>query len=440
MIGVHNILCKYIQLAQRTHLLYFLYTMPHFLFFFSEKPFCPISMSCRDCWCYSIQTKFTRSNTTYDALLFASFQDAKGYDFSCDYKCDNIFVDTLVSSTTLKCYYRPGKENYAYLNTGDGDAIQTRYTALLILTIISAIFFSIVISIVCFCVTSSSEQRQRCREWGKKIRIKCRNIKMKMCFCCLTSSKKLSRFVYAVEDGDLDSIDRFVRYEKRLINSIVIYGNYSTYPLVIACERGHYSIARYLLLKGANTSDCQVTEASNGVSHYKTALHFASESNNKPLIRLLIRHGCLGYLEEDKPHDFIPVTLLSNRDMKNINLLIEAGYPMHKEAEAIYARLRTIDESDLRFFMFRELENPPPLQRVCRTVIRRSLGQCRIHSKLSRLCAASGGPLPSIIVKYLKLESATVSFSNPCFPSSSDIDRSLESNFRFCLRNDSKRY
>ena len=382
-------------------------------------------MSCQFCWCYSMQAQFTENSTTYYPSLFNSYTDAKP-DFKCvaPHCMGGIsdYAESLVTKGTMECYYRPGKENHAYLETGDGDAIRKKYMILFVLTIISTVFFLFVIIMVCICVIYN--KNKTCKRNVKKIRINCKRMAVRMsnsvCFCCLTSNKKVSRFVDAVEKGDLYLVENFVRFQKSLVNSVVVYGNYITYPLLIACEKGNYSIAEYLLLKGARTSACEITLASNGLPHHKTALHFASEANNKPLIELLIRHGCLGYMEADKAHDLISVILLSSGDLKNLKLLIEAGYPIHKEAEAIYTKLRSIDDSDLRFFLFRELENPPSLQRSCRTLIRELLGHRKIQAKLNGLSVTCGGPLPYILVKYLKLDS--VSYTNPCFPSTIDIN------------------
>ncbi len=125
---------------------------------------------------------------------------------------------------------------------------------------------------------------------------------------------------------------------------------------------------------------------------------------NKPLINLLIRHGCLGYLEPPKRGDSVASTLLMDKDIESLKLLISAGYPIHKDTEELSRKLSLITNQEIFHFVHCQLENPLSLKQLCRTVIRTSLGHTRIQDKLSKLSISQRGPLPEIIVKYLKLE------------------------------------
>ncbi len=313
------------------------------------------------------------------------------------------YVESLIERETLKCYYRPGNEDHVYVETGDWDSILTEFIILLILTIIGGLFILGVLIFVISCLLYSALHKvcSRMCHSCNKLNTKICNY---MCFHCFTQDQRKSRFVKALEMGDLKSVKTLARDQQKLINSVVEYRNCQTHPLIIASAKGHVNIVEYLLLKGAKISVYEKSKISCDILHYKTALHYASEIQNVELIHLLIRHGCMGYLSLPKTGDCVPVTLLKNKDMESLKLLIHAGYPLHKDTEDIITKMESIVDTEIRSFIFQELENPPSLQRTCLRTIRETLGHCRIQAKLNALSLTLGGPLPEVIVKYLKLE------------------------------------
>ncbi len=304
---------------------------------------------------------------------------------------------------TLRCCYRPGNEDHVYVETGDWDSILTEFIILLILTVIGGLFIlgSLIFVISCLLYSAfhkvCSRMCLRCNRLNTKL---CNY----MCFYCFTQDQRKSRFVKALETGDLNSVKTLARDQQKLINAVVEYRNSQTYPIIIASAKGYTSIVEYLLLKGARISECEKSKISCDVIKYKSALHFACETQNVELICLLIKHGCIGYLPPSKRSDSVVLTLLENKDMESLKLLVHAGYPLHEDVEEITTKMESIADTEIHSFIFNELENPPSLQRTCLRAIRTALGHSRIQAKLNALSLTIGGPLPEVVVKYLKLE------------------------------------
>ena len=181
--------------------------------------------------------------------------------------------------------------------------------------------------------------------------------------------------------------------------------NPQTDTLHKAARIGDVKMVEKILLNGASV--CSYTAKD------KTALHVACQYGHEKVLRLLIKHGCLG-TENQNPastDDSIIIALLKKGPMYThcVNLLIEAGYPIHQEASQLYNELQNqhltngMSLQTMSCFI-QELENPPPLKRACRTVIRKSLGDRKIIKKLDRLSVMHGGVLPESLVRYLKLE------------------------------------
>ena len=105
--------------------------------------------------------------------------------------------------------------------------------------------------------------------------------------------------------------------------------------------------------------------------------------------------------------------LLAQGEYDLCELLIEAGYETRSDLTLpfILQYVQGIPDGQ-RTSLSKELQNIPPLQRLCRTVIRDALGSNRIQSDLNL-------PLPSKLKEFLCLEGITMND-----PDSSDTEDS----------------
>ncbi len=142
-----------------------------------------------------------------------------------------------------------------------------------------------------------------------------------------------------------------------------------------------------------------------------TPLHLACKNGNVDMMNLLIKHGCLGTYNSTHNDEPIIITLLEKGYMDSAKLLLDAGYPLHKQSQQITSLLPRIQDAQALSFIINELENSASLQSICRTTIRRSLGKNKIQGKLGQLSISNGGMLPEVIVKFLKLESVQTVFT-----------------------------
>ena len=89
----------------------------------------------------------------YHPQLYRSYADAKTTDFDCAlYECKHAvnipgYIKRIEARASVHCYYRPGNDNYAYIETRAQEWSQAEFIGMIFVTIIGGLFdLAIVIS------------------------------------------------------------------------------------------------------------------------------------------------------------------------------------------------------------------------------------------------------------------------------------------------------
>ncbi len=364
--------------------------------------------------CYTLNASMIVNGTEHRPKLFRSYADAKATDFQCALKeCRGAsgirgYVKSMMSKSSFECYYRPDNVNHVYVESGDWNQILTQFIVLIIFTVVGGIFDLVIILGIlwmigyCFrsmarstyeaCCSCNRYNYNRCVPW-QKLKF---HIHENLCLCCMSDIACMDKIKYASETGNLKLLKHYSKGRGHLLDTEVDFRTWKSYPLIIAAAAGHndYRFVKYLILQGANT---QCTDTAQG----RTALHYAIKNTkgSADLINLLIKNGC------SQQAGSLLVKLFKKKHFESIRLLIEAGYPLHKETDTI-SHILSHSEEDIGFcsYLFNELENPAPLQRICRTKIRSIIGGKYLQKRLDELMLKNGGVLPELIVRYLKLD------------------------------------
>ncbi len=229
---------------------------------------------------------------------------------------------------------------------------------------------------------------------------------------------------------DMENVKSIFSQEKGNINNQLDYDYYmfprycARTPLVLASFYGFYDSVQYILHQGANVrqAPCAIGHLLEGLRKYDhdivalveretTRGETASSKEYQNTLSLLIKAGCVLYNNATCQRVRSPYLriLLLHGDYGNIRLFIEAGFNPFKSPELIdmihseESYLDTEGAATYKYLLY-QMENPPPLQRLCRNVIRSSLGGINVQEKIDSMSTLQSGFLPQPIVSYLKLE------------------------------------
>ncbi len=229
---------------------------------------------------------------------------------------------------------------------------------------------------------------------------------------------------------DIESVKNMFSPEKENVNDQLEYDYYmfprycSRTPLVLASFYGFSDSVLYLLHQGADVrqAPCAIGHLLEGLRKFDhdiiafveretTRGETANSHEYRNTLSLLIKAGCVLYNTATCRRVRSPYLriLLFHGDYRNIRLFIEAGFNLYKSPELVdmihseEAYLSTECAATYQYLLH-ELENPAPLQRMCRTVIRSSLGGIHVQEKLDSMSTLHGGFLPQKTVSYLRLE------------------------------------
>ena len=224
---------------------------------------------------------------------------------------------------------------------------------------------------------------------------------------CLTYRERMEdmacSYIWALRTGDLEFVKKVIAVEPNMINK-VFQGRCKKRPLIIASKHKHIQIVEYLLNYGARSSYA----INNSVPIHRTALQSVCISGRREIIDALIKHSFVGYALRLEADDYAFVELLKRKFYSSAKLLICAGYPLHVMPRSMCAWIQNISDESARCFIIDLAQNPYPLQHLCRLTIRASFGGKCIQRKLDRLSIPNGGSLPYTMVKFLKLELASM--------------------------------
>ena len=342
------------------------------------------------------------NGTFHNPMLYRSYADAKKTDFECMlYECKNAedipgYIERLIERVTLDCYYRPGNEEHVYIETGDWEQIRAEFIGMIFITVIGGLFdLVIAIPILVFTIGGIF---MCIREIFKNTHCNCK------CRKPHPEPRQILDLPHALANNDLSLVKKLTKYDEKKVSKKIHYKLQWTYPLHIAATNGDLRIAEYLL--------CVGTSISTNTQNDKTPLHLACKNGNVEMMNLLIKHGCLGIYNLSPGDQPVIINLLEKGEINSAQLLVEAGYPLHKQTQKITSLLPRIQNAEALSFIITELENPAPLQRICRTIIRKLMGNRKIQGKLETLSVSKRGMLPEILVKFLKLESTLPISSN----------------------------
>ncbi len=365
--------------------------------------------------CVVIRTDMRDNGTQHQPTLYHSYAVAKQTEFKCSlYECHretNIFshAQKMKKKRTTECYYRPGIADYVYIESGNWNCILTEFILLIIFTVIGGLFdlvLGVIIIIVIigsagFVVVTALDFIFHCNLRERCSKMSLNNLRIYLCFKCVGKETREKSMINAVECGDLRTVKKIAAKKVNMIHQQTRYKPKKLYPISIAAKKGQHHIVEFLLL-----NDIKTNAQYRHLLCEKTVLKYACDTGNAELIELFIKDGYLGYSDSAGGVPIV-VTLLQKGYLDCLRLLISAGYPLHKETEAICKCLSDIKDKTVYGYMIHELENTASLQRLCRTSIRAQCSGKHFQKKLRMLGVAQGGPLPEIMVAYLLLENET---------------------------------
>ncbi len=353
------------------------------------------------------------------STVYQSYAEAKKTEYQCImHGCKKTsaisdYVHKLEEKFHVECYYHPDDKEIVYLETGDWNQILTEFGIVLIFTIIGGlfdIFVGLIFTLgffmfLCYIAASFFDSccQLKCKERFQEIVLPYKDnigLHLKLSMNCLNGRQLNKEFVTAIENGDSCVVKRIFARRSEIINENVRRRSQVTHPLYIAAAKNNVRLVEFLLLNGAKTSG-QLPEP----KHNRTVLHVACETGNTDLIKLLIKHGCLGYTGTSVHHSVILI-MLEKGYTDCLKLLILAGYPIHKEAFMISSYLSDNTDNSGYSYMIDHLENPLSLQELCRISVRSSVMDYRLQERLEMLGFSKGGCLPEIMVRYLMLETS----------------------------------
>ncbi len=368
--------------------------------------------------CYIVHAVRTSENgSAVQSVVFMSYAKAKQTKYQCimhECKRPSIiseYVHELEEKHKLECYYHPDKKELVYLQTGNWNQILTEFVIVLIFTVIGGLFDIFVgflftlgfLTFLCWVAASACDSccHSKCRDRLQEIILPYKDnigLHLMLSMNCLNYRQRKKEFAKAIESGDSCVVKRIYAKNYELINEEIRDELGVTYPLNIAIRRGDFKLSEFLLLNGAKTS-VQISEYGRD----RTLLHLACEMGKTDLIKLLIKHGCLGYTGRNANQSIILI-ILQKGYIDCLKILILAGYPIHKEIDLITSYLTNNSNNPVYSYMIDRLENPLSLQELCRITVRLSVGDYRLLERLEMLGLSNGGCLPQIMVRYLKLE------------------------------------
>ncbi len=366
--------------------------------------------------CVVLRTDMVDNGTQHDPILYQSYAVAKETHFKCSlYECHRetrIFssAQKLKTMGTTECYFRPGNLEHVYIETGNWNCILTEFVLLIIFTVIGGLFdlllgviiIIVIIGSVCYVVATALDYMFNCNLRERCSKIPLNSLKIYLCFKCMSKQNREKSLIKALEGGDLRIVKRYALKKTNLIHQETSYGAKKCYPISIAAKKGQGHIVEFLLL-----DDIKTNAQYQHLFHERTVLEYACDTGNTDLIELLIMNGYLGYSDSGDGVSIV-ITFLQKGYLDCLRLLISAGYPLHKEAEAISIYLSDIKDKPMYGYMIQELENPASLQRICRAMIRAQCSGKHLQEKLRMLGVSQGGLLPDVIVRYLLLENENI--------------------------------
>lgn len=190
-------------------------------------------------------------------------------------------------------------------------------------------------------------------------------------------------------------------------------------PLYIAASNGHVETTRLLITSGADVNET--------VKKGFTPLWSSVYNKHEIIARMLIEAGAsVTILDEFFWDFFFRKLLIGWNNLSLVETMVNAGvHPVHFDRHISeyllrhypeftrkliligftldYSYVQTLEPNDEGDeFVIREHENPHPLIRFCRTVIRKSLSvsPCNLHIKKKIMLL----PIPSDLKKYLSYE------------------------------------
>ena len=117
--------------------------------------------------------------------------------------------------------------------------------------------------------------------------------------------------------GDIEAVRKLVNVGANVNNRSKTYLYNGMTPLMIAAHKGHASVIRYLLSKGANA------RARLNQNNPRTALHFAVETGNVNSVRALIRHSNLNVQDGNGRSALTTAASLNKKNL--VRMLVRAG-------------------------------------------------------------------------------------------------------------------
>ena len=141
-----------------------------------------------------------------------------------------------------------------------------------------------------------------------------------------------------------------------------------------------------------------IDDANSSVLHCACMSHNWGRDVQRQVVELFIKAGCLAH-NGFGLLNISPLSLLLVQGEYDLcELLIEAGYQIRSDATLPYTLQYVQDIPDMqRTNLNQELQTIPPLQRLCRTVIRSSLGTNRTQYDCNL-------PLPNKLKQFLRLD------------------------------------
>ena len=383
----------------------------------------------------SVTVTFEWTNYTSNlALVFEHFRDAKLTNFKYVYaECNegsNLsiynFVNNLMERKLFKCYVHPDKLDYVYLNSS------YHYCFVVI-----GVCIGHIVLLVLFCAVDAimyNKQKdvlfyiKRHKVMKVQRKLKVENVKKRLNFygseltpllisssygyddimeylcsigadldCCNLNNGK-TVFHYACESHRKTAI-RWCIAKELPIN---IRDQQRRTPLITYAQTLFASDPGSIILGWLIDAGADVTAMDKSGT---TALHYICRNKKiqsdvrTDMIKMLVNAGCLSELFMKKRNDSPLSILLKQHQYSLCFYLIEAGYDLLSDSGLMGVLTNSKDMPEgIKNQLNEEVENAAPLMRLCRTVIRKSIGGILLEKRIVLL------PIPSSIKNYLLLK------------------------------------